>query len=447
MFTNWVIARRQPDRDAPAREARRRCSGSRPSARRPRRAAYLSVDTSTGARRGHHQRGDAVPRQRRPLRAGNGADAVASLWSSGSRHGNPAVTLRTSAPTAVRPRPSPTTSRARSSRRARATRRGPARSATAVAPIRSDDHVLRTPRAARLARPLAQGRHPVGGRAAAAAREPHHRDGRGRRCRASGTCPTAEGGRRAHRRRPRPRRHRGTAHVRRTWPPARAGCSVADWQCVRSTSYIYPDVPADRTPRRRSTTRRQGFEIALHLTVNGPDDCSTVHAPADARTPTTPTQLPAFASRAPEPAGPATTRTHCIVWSDCRRQPQAELAHGIRLDTNYYYWPGSWVGRTAPASSPARASRSASPTPTARSSTSTRRRRSSTTSSRDTDRSADRANSLHACSTTRWARPGYYGVFTANNHNDLEPGAGQPTTSSRPRRRRTACRSSPPSSC
>ena len=34
-----------------------------------------------------------------------------------------------------------------------------------------------------------------------------------------------------------------------------------------------------------------------------------------------------------------TNRTHCIAWSDWATQPKVELAHGIRLDTNYYYWP------------------------------------------------------------------------------------------------------------
>ena len=31
------------------------------------------------------------------------------------------------------------------------------------------------------------------------------------------------------------------------------------------------------------------------------------------------------------------------MWSDWASQPKAELAAGIRLDTNYYYWPGSWL--------------------------------------------------------------------------------------------------------
>ena len=31
------------------------------------------------------------------------------------------------------------------------------------------------------------------------------------------------------------------------------------------------------------------------------------------------------------------------MWSDWASQPKTEFANGIRLDTNYYYWPGSWI--------------------------------------------------------------------------------------------------------
>jgi hypothetical protein len=31
------------------------------------------------------------------------------------------------------------------------------------------------------------------------------------------------------------------------------------------------------------------------------------------------------------------------MWSDWSSQPQVEVSQGIRLNTSYYYWPGSWV--------------------------------------------------------------------------------------------------------
>ena len=42
-----------------------------------------------------------------------------------------------------------------------------------------------------------------------------------------------------------------------------AGCSVDDWECIRSTSYLYPDYPS-MSAAQASTYEDQGFEIALH---------------------------------------------------------------------------------------------------------------------------------------------------------------------------------------
>jgi len=54
-------------------------------------------------------------------------------------------------------------------------------------------------------------------------------------------------------------------------------------------------------------------------------------------------QLADFSSAFPGISAPATNRTHCIAWSDWASQPKVELSKGIRLDTNYYYWPGAWI--------------------------------------------------------------------------------------------------------
>ncbi len=54
-------------------------------------------------------------------------------------------------------------------------------------------------------------------------------------------------------------------------------------------------------------------------------------------------QLLEFASKWPDVPSPITNRTHCIAWSDWATQPKVELAKGIRLDVNYYYWPATWV--------------------------------------------------------------------------------------------------------
>jgi hypothetical protein len=54
-------------------------------------------------------------------------------------------------------------------------------------------------------------------------------------------------------------------------------------------------------------------------------------------------QLANFQAAYPSLPAPTTNRTHCIVWSDWATQAKIEGSHNIGLDTNYYYWPPSWV--------------------------------------------------------------------------------------------------------
>jgi hypothetical protein len=114
-----------------------------------------------------------------------------------------------------------------------------------------------------------------------------------------------------------------------------SGCSVAAWQCVRGTSYVYPNTPI--SDAQVAAYQRQGFEIALHLSTN----CENfTPASLDAGWAA---QLAALHTSWPSIVAPRTNRTHCIAWSDWVGEAQAELAHGVRFDTNYYYWPAAWV--------------------------------------------------------------------------------------------------------
>ena len=113
------------------------------------------------------------------------------------------------------------------------------------------------------------------------------------------------------------------------------GCSVANWECIRATSYIYPNTPM--TDAQAAAYTQQGFEVAAHINTG----CASYAA----------SSLPAiysyeldqFASNFPSVPAPVTNRTHCIAWSDWSTQATVSLSKGIRLDTNYYYWPPSWV--------------------------------------------------------------------------------------------------------
>lgn len=113
------------------------------------------------------------------------------------------------------------------------------------------------------------------------------------------------------------------------------GCSVADWGCIRGSSYAFLGTPF--APGAVANYVSQGFEIGLHVNTQCAD-----YTPASVASFFS-DQLSAFATSYPQVPPPTTNRTHCIAWSDYSSQAQVSFNNGIRLDTNYYYWPGSWV--------------------------------------------------------------------------------------------------------
>ncbi|RCJ27108.1 hypothetical protein A6770_02820 [Nostoc minutum NIES-26] len=114
-----------------------------------------------------------------------------------------------------------------------------------------------------------------------------------------------------------------------------AGCSVDDWECIRATSYIYPNSPL--TSQQAANYTADGFEVSLHVNTGcgnfTPSTLETFYTQ----------QLSDFTNKYASIPAPTTERHHCLVWSDWFTTPQVELNHGIRLDTTYYYWPPSWV--------------------------------------------------------------------------------------------------------
>jgi hypothetical protein len=116
---------------------------------------------------------------------------------------------------------------------------------------------------------------------------------------------------------------------------SKPGCSVNDWECIRSTSYVYPDTPI--TDAEVNAWQNEGFEVALHLSTGCADFTrdSLRQDWAD--------QLPQFEANFPSAPGPKTNRTHCIAWSDWASEPIVEAENGVRFDANYYYWPDAWV--------------------------------------------------------------------------------------------------------
>jgi hypothetical protein len=53
-----------------------------------------------------------------------------------------------------------------------------------------------------------------------------------------------------------------------------------------------------------------------------------------------------FIAKYPSLPAQTTHRIHCIAWSDYSTPASVSRAHGIRLETSYYYWPPAWVADT-----------------------------------------------------------------------------------------------------
>jgi hypothetical protein len=119
------------------------------------------------------------------------------------------------------------------------------------------------------------------------------------------------------------------------------GCSVADWECVRSTSYVYPASPL--TAAQAQAYQAQGFEVALHVSPIGINELGCANWTPSALDGIFDTQLAAFELKYAGVAAPATHRMHCVAWNDWATQAKVEAAKGIRLDTNYYYYPSAWM--------------------------------------------------------------------------------------------------------
>jgi fibronectin type 3 domain-containing protein len=118
-----------------------------------------------------------------------------------------------------------------------------------------------------------------------------------------------------------------------------AGCVVANWECIRATSYIYPDSVLTNAQAAGFIT--DGFEVGLHPVFGA---CPTTPITQDELSAGFDQQLAQFHAKYTSVPGPVTNRTHCVFWPDWASNAKVELAHGIRLDANYYHYPGSWIG-------------------------------------------------------------------------------------------------------
>jgi len=133
------------------------------------------------------------------------------------------------------------------------------------------------------------------------------------------------------------------------------GCSVADWECVRSSSYLSPeDVNSfTLTDAEVASYTDQGFEVGLHADAalalgSGhwcdiwPSDLAVQYAD----------QLDRFMLYYASIPVQASERTHCVSWFGYTGgsswlgyagKPEVEASLEVRLDTDIYYGPLGWA--------------------------------------------------------------------------------------------------------
>ena len=116
-----------------------------------------------------------------------------------------------------------------------------------------------------------------------------------------------------------------------------SGCSVEDWECIRSSSFIYPDPNGAMTDAEASVYNAAGFEIGLHV------DTGCADYTKEALENIFYEQFSDFRALFPSLPSTVSHRIHCVVWSGYSILPEVESDHGIRMDVNYYYWPPAWL--------------------------------------------------------------------------------------------------------
>jgi hypothetical protein len=109
------------------------------------------------------------------------------------------------------------------------------------------------------------------------------------------------------------------------------GCSVAAWTCPRATSYVFPGTPISDAQAEQYTAA--GFDIGVHVSTEC-NDFTDSELSEDFTE-----QFAAVAAQLPSIPSPVDNRTHCVPWSTWVGEVTSELAHGVRLDNNYYWWP------------------------------------------------------------------------------------------------------------
>jgi fibronectin type 3 domain-containing protein len=117
------------------------------------------------------------------------------------------------------------------------------------------------------------------------------------------------------------------------------GCVVANWECIRATSYVYPN--SVLTNAQAASYVADGFEVGLHEVVGS---CPTTVLTQAQLASAFDTQLGQWRANFTSIPSPVSSRTHCVYWPDWAGVAKIEAARGMRMDGNYYHFPTAWIG-------------------------------------------------------------------------------------------------------
>jgi hypothetical protein len=158
-----------------------------------------------------------------------------------------------------------------------------------------------------------------------------------------------------------------------------------------------------------ATYNAAGFEIGVHLNTGCANYTgSSLDAFFTA-------QMGQFVSMYPSLPPQTTHRIHCIAWSDYSTPASVSYAHGIRLETSYYYWPPAWV-----ANRPGFFTGSGMPMRFADSYGNIMDIYQATTQMTD-ESGQSYPYTVDTLLNRALGAEGYYGAFVANVHTDTEP--------------------------
>jgi hypothetical protein len=137
---------------------------------------------------------------------------------------------------------------------------------------------------------------------------------------------------------------KGTEMILNNWlNDSTTGCSVADWQCVRASHYVYPSAPLTTT--RASQYISYGFEIGDHPNnYNACNNYTTLNYLNSGYA----ANLASWRSVHPTLPIQNTSRYHCYLWGSWDMMPLADIANGIRYDLDTVAYPSSWIGTNSP---------------------------------------------------------------------------------------------------